>query len=127
MTDLLQHIGRGVLRLDGATGTLIQRYTLTEADFRVLQGDIISDRKVQEEAGLEAYDLVLANILADIIIPLQKTVWKQMKMGACLNVSGIINIREEQVREALTENPHYELVDTEHQGEWVSFTVRRVS
>ena len=95
--------------------------------FRLIEGNIIDDEKVQEEAGFDAYDLVLANILADIIIPLQKTVWKQMKIGAYLNVSGIINIREEQVKEALLANPHYELADTEHQGEWVSFTVKRVN
>ena len=95
-------------------------------DFPVIAGNIIDDPAVQERAGLESYDFVLANILADIIIPLQNVVWAQMKIGAVLNVSGIINLKEEAVRNALLENPHYELLDTEYQGEWVSFTVRRV-
>ncbi len=95
-------------------------------DFPVIAGNIIDDPAVQERAGLESYDFVLANILADIIIPLQKVVWAEMKIGAVLNVSGIINLKEEAVRNALLENPHYELLDTEYQGEWVSFTVRRV-
>jgi ribosomal protein L11 methyltransferase len=93
----------------------------------VLLGDIISDTDLQARAGTEQYDLVLANILADIIIPLQKVVWAQMKIGAKMNLSGIINIRADEVREALLANPHYRLIDTEILGEWVSFTVERVS
>ena len=96
------------------------------ARFPVILGDIIGDPQVQRQAGEECYDLVLSNILADIIIPLQEVIWKQMKPGAYLNVSGIINLKEEAVRDALLENPHYRLLDTEYQGEWVSFTVQRV-
>ena len=94
--------------------------------FPVILGNIIDDEDVQQRAGFEKYDFVLANILADIIIPLQKVVWKQMKMGAYLTVSGIINLKEEAVRKALSENPHFEIVDSDVQGEWVSFTVKRI-
>ena len=105
----------------------IERNGIDPARFPVLLGDIISDTDLQARAGTEQYDLVLANILADIIIPLQKVVWAQMKIGAKMNLSGIINIRADEVREALLANPHYRLIDTEILGEWVSFTVERVS
>ena len=94
--------------------------------FPVLLGDIITDPELQKKTGFEQYDFVLANILADIIIPLQKVVWQQMKVGAKMNLSGIINIRADEVREALLQNPHYRLLDTETMGEWVSFTAERV-
>ena len=92
---------------------------IPEEDFRIRLGNIIDDAALQEEAGPESYDIVVANILADIIIPLQKD-------RALLIVSGIINLKEEAVREALSENPEYELLDTLYQGEWVSFVARRI-
>ena len=63
MTDLRQHIGRGVLRLDGATGTLIQRYTLTEADFR--QG-VFVDTQVPLKGDNECLNLTRPDIIAAV-------------------------------------------------------------
>lgn len=97
----------------------------TEAQFPVITGNIIDDPKTQEAAGFEAYDVVVANILADVIIPLQKVVTAQMKHGAILIVSGIINLKERAVREALNANPELELLRTDYQGDWVSFAARR--
>ena len=94
--------------------------------YQLILGDILTDDSVQAAVGDEAYDLVLANILADVIIPLQKEVTRHMKHGAVLVVSGIINLKEEAVRQALEENPELEILKTSYEGEWVSFAARRV-
>jgi len=93
--------------------------------FQVLQGNIIDDRAIQEKAGFEKYDVVVANILADIIILLQKEISVHMKKDAVFITSGIINMKEEAVKKAFEENDAFELVETTYQGEWVSITVRK--
>ncbi|PJJ29485.1 50S ribosomal protein L11 methyltransferase [Lacrimispora celerecrescens] len=93
--------------------------------FQVLQGNIIDDRAIQEKAGFEKYDVVVANILADIIILLQKEISVHMKKDAIFITSGIINMKEEAVKKAFEENEAFELVETTYQGEWISITVRK--
>lgn len=93
--------------------------------FKVLKGNIIDDEEVKAEVGFEAYDLVVANILADIIILLQKEIPVHMKKGAIFITSGIINMKEEAVKKAFAENNAFELVEITYQGEWVSVTVRK--
>lgn len=93
--------------------------------FQVLKGNIIDDEEVQKIVGFEAYDVVVANILADIIILLQKEIPVHMKKGAIFITSGIINMKEEAVKKAFAENQAFELVEITYQGEWVSVTVRK--
>ncbi len=93
--------------------------------FQVLKGNIIDDEEVQKKVGFEAYDVVVANILADIIILLQKEIPVHMKKGAIFITSGIINMKEEAVKKAFAENQAFELVEITYQGEWVSVTVRK--
>ena len=93
--------------------------------FRVYLGNLINDEKLAAEVGFEAYDIVTANILADVIMELQKVVWRHMKPGAVLITSGIINTMEERVRKAFEQNPAYEIIETVHEGEWVSIIARR--
>lgn len=95
--------------------------------FPVIAGNIIDDPVTQEKAGREAYDVCVANILADIIIPLQRMVFAHVKPGGLLVFSGIIDLKEEAVREAIQANPSLEILETDHQGEWVSFTCRRTA
>ena len=98
---------------------------ISAENFPVVTGNIIDDSKVQAAAGYEKYDIVVANILADIIIPLQKNVWRQLKKGGLLIVSGIINTRAKEVESAILENGALEILDSACQGEWVSFTAKR--
>lgn len=108
-----------------AVGENLEANGISSDKFKVLQGNIIDDQAVQEEVGFEAYDVVVANILADIIILLQKEIPVHMKKGAIFITSGIINMKEEAVRKAFTENEAFELVEVTYQGEWVSVTVRK--
>ena len=95
--------------------------------FTVLQGNIIDDKAIQDAVGYECYDLVVANILAPVIIMLQGEVARHMKPGTVFITSGIIDMKEEAVKEAFAANPEFELVEITHQGEWVSITARKKS
>lgn len=91
--------------------------------YSVLTGDVISDADFRHKVGEHKFDMVLANIFAEIIIPLSGVVKEMMKPGALFITSGIIDEREEDVRKALTENG-FEIMEVTHSGGWVSFTAR---
>lgn len=91
--------------------------------YTVKTGDIITDAAFRQEMGMNQYDIVVANILADIIIPLSGVIKDNMKPGALFISSGIIDTKEEAVEEALLANG-FEIVEVTHSGDWVSFTAR---
>lgn len=93
--------------------------------FKVLKGNIIDDKEVQDKVGYECYDIAVANILADVIIMLQKEIPVHLKKDGIFIMSGILNIKEEAVKEALRQNPVLEIMETASQGEWVSITARK--
>ena len=62
-------------------------------DFEVIIGNIITEKSVQDWAGYHCYDIVVANILADVIIPLAEIADEFMKPGAVFISSGIINLK----------------------------------
>lgn len=87
-------------------------------------GNIIEDRQLQQEAAENQADIVVANILADIIIPLTPHVPACLKEGGIYISSGIINTKEEDVTRAVLE-AGFELVEVTRQGDWVSVTARK--
>lgn len=93
--------------------------------FGVIRGNIIDDPAVQDAAGYERYDIAVANILADVIILIQKEVPVHLKKGGIFISSGIIDMKEQAVREALEANDAFEILEMTRQGEWVSFTARK--
>lgn len=93
--------------------------------FKVLKGNIIDDKEIQDKVGYECYDIAVANILADVIIMLQKEIPVHLKKDGIFIMSGILNIKEEAVKEALRQNPLLEIIETASQGEWVSITARK--
>ena len=66
-------------------------------DMDMILGNIIDDKKIQDEVGYEKYDIVVANILADVLIPLTPVILHQMKKGGLYITSGIIDDKEESV------------------------------
>lgn len=89
-----------------------------------LDGNVIGDAKLREFIGLGCYDIVVANILADIIIPLSAVAGEFMKPGALFISSGIINTKEEAVKQALVENG-FSIVDITKMGDWVSIVAKK--
>ena len=98
---------------------------IPEDKFGVIQGNIIDDKAVQDAAGYECYDIAVANILADIIIMIQEEVPVHIKKGGIFITSGIINMKEQAVKDALAKNDAFEIIETTYQGEWVSITCRK--
>ena len=88
-------------------------------------GNIIDDKTVQDTVGYEKYDIVTANILADVLVPLTPVIVHQMKPGGLYITSGILDVKEEVVKEAVTA-AGLEIVEVTHQGEWVSVTARKL-
>lgn len=89
----------------------------------VSDGNVIGDAALRAAVGLGKYDIVVANILADVIIPLSGVVREFMKPGALFISSGIINMKQEAVEAALRENG-FEIVEVVTQGDWVSIVAK---
>ena len=98
---------------------------ITSEQYKVLIGNLIDDQAIKDEVGYEAYDVVVANILADVIIALQEVVAVHVKHGGIFITSGIIDMKEQAVMDAFAKNPEFEVIDVLHQGEWVSIVTRR--
>ena len=92
--------------------------------FDMMIGNIIDDKEVQDKVGYEKYDIVTANILADVLVPLTPVIVHQMKPGAVYITSGILDVKEEVVKEAVVA-AGLEVVEVTHQGDWVSVTARK--
>ena len=70
------------------------------------------------------FDIVVANILADVIIPMAPVIPARLKKGGYFITSGIIDFKENDVKEAI-EKAGLEVVEINHQGEWVNITARK--
>lgn len=97
---------------------------IVDETFDMVIGNIIDDKAIQDRAGYEKYDIVTANILADVLIPLTPVIVNQMKKGAYYITSGILDVKEEVVVEAV-KAAGLTVVEMTHQGEWVSVTARK--
>ena len=97
---------------------------ISRDQYEVMIGNIIDDKEVQDKVGYEKYDIVAANILADVLVPLTPVIIHQLKKGGIYITSGIIEDKEDVVVEAVKE-AGLEVREVNHQGEWVSVTARK--
>lgn len=108
-----------------AVGENLEANHILPDRFHVLQGNIIDDKSVKDWAGYDKYDVVVANILADVIILLVDEMTAHLKKGGYFITSGIINMKEEAVKAAFARCKDLEVVEVTYQGEWVSVTARK--
>lgn len=92
--------------------------------YEVMIGNIIDDKEIQDRVGYEKYDIVAANILADVLVALTPVIVNQLKPGGIYITSGIIDDKEEVVKQAVSD-AGLELLDVTCQGEWVCVTARK--
>ncbi len=85
--------------------------------FHMILGNLIDDKKVQDEVGYERYDIVAANILPDVLVPLMPAAAAALKKGGTIITSGIIEGREGLVIKAM-EEAGLTVTDVAAQGEW---------
>ena len=97
---------------------------ISRDQYEVMIGNIIDDKAVQDKVEYEKYDIVAANILADVLVPLTPVIIHQMKKGGIYITSGIIEDKEDVVVKAVKE-AGLEVLEVNHQGEWVSVTARK--
>lgn len=107
-----------------ATKENLEANDIPEGAMDVMIGNIIDDKAVQDAVGYEKYDIVVANILADVLIPLTPVILHQMKSGGIYITSGIIDEKEKDVVEAV-KAAGLEIVEVTHQNDWVSVTARK--
>ncbi|WP_300713860.1 50S ribosomal protein L11 methyltransferase [uncultured Acetatifactor sp.] len=92
--------------------------------FEMLTGNIITDQEVRDRVGYGCYDIVAANILAEVLVPLTPVIVDQLKPGGIYITSGIIDDREEAVAEAV-KAAGLKVLEVNRQGEWVNVTAQK--
>ena len=97
---------------------------VSQDQYEVMIGNIIDDKEIQDRVGYEQYDIVAANILADVLVMLTPVIVHQLKPGGIYITSGIIDDKEEVVKQAV-KDAGLELLDVTYQGEWVCVTARK--
>ncbi len=93
---------------------------------KVYTGNILEDERLGEEIGYDEYDIVAANILADVLLPLTPLVPKHLKKGGLFITSGIIDTKEDEVKQAILDNGSFEILEITRQKDWSSITARRI-
>jgi ribosomal protein L11 methyltransferase len=108
------------------TATLenMERNGIRKEDFEVIIGNIISEKSVQDWAGYECYDIVVANILHNVLEILTPVIVNQLKPGGIYITSGIIAEKEDFVADVIRK-AGLEIIEINHDGEWVSITARK--
>ena len=97
---------------------------LEDAKTSLYVGNLIDDTELQEKVGDNRYDIVVANILADVIIPMAQVIPARLKEDGIFITSGIIDFKEEEVKNAL-EDAGFRIIETNYQGEWVNITAKK--
>lgn len=106
-----------------ATKENIKVNAIADEKFDLLAGDIITDEEIQQKVGFKRYPVIVANILADIIIPLSGKIRKHMTEDGIFISSGIIDMKALEVKEALLKNG-FTIVEENRMGDWVSFVAK---
>lgn len=89
--------------------------------YYVTSGNVIDDKKLQDEIGYDKYDIVVANIIADVICAISPVVPKQLKKGGVFIASGIIKDRADDVYKAL-DRCGLKVLSTNAKDEWMCIT-----
>lgn len=109
-----------------ATNENLEVNNITQDKCKVHTGNILEDRNLREKLGYDEYDIVVANILADVLLPLTPIVPTHLKKGGLFITSGIIDTKEEEVKQAIYDNGNFEILDITRQKDWSSITARRI-
>lgn len=97
---------------------------IKEDSFKIYSGNIIEETELQQSIGIEEYDIAVANILADVIIPLSGEISKHIKPEGLFIASGIINTKKEEVEQALLQNG-FKILKINRMKDWVSFITKK--
>ena len=93
-------------------------------EFTALTGNVTADKNLMNRLREEHYDLVLVNIVADVIISLAPILPQFLEEGSILLLSGILDTRLEDVRQAI-EKAGLSIVAVKAKEDWRSLKVRK--
>ena len=103
----------------------LEQNNVDKNDFDLIIGNVIGDENVCESVldsnNGSRFDIVSANILADVLVPLTPVVVRFIKKNGVFITSGIIDGKEDLVAETMKANG-FDVVDISAQGEWHSVT-----
>lgn len=94
--------------------------------YYVAAGNVIDNDTLRDELGYEKYDIVVANIIADVIIALSPVAVEKIKKDGVFIASGIIRDRVDDVCAALRHNG-FEIIDISYRDEWVGITSKPIA
>lgn len=95
---------------------------ITAEKFDIRAGDVLSDAGMRKALGSN-YDIVTANIVSDVIIPLSGFVKEFLKPGGTFITSGIIEGRQDEVRQAIEDNG-FTILEHHNEDDWHCFVAR---
>ncbi len=107
---------------DGAVPAVkdnFEKNGLKDADYHLIIGNILNDENVQDHVGY-SYDLIVANILPNVLVPLTDLIPDMLKPDGIYITSGIIDYKAEEMRKNLEFND-FKILEELHDGEWVSY------
>ena len=113
-----------------AVKVAIENFEINEVDKEVSNfyvGDVVNDEEVKKEIMSRGpFDIVVVNILADVINLMMPTLDQYLRKDGILITSGILDVKEQLIRDAIDNNPNLELVDVFPDGDWVRITAKRI-
>lgn len=100
---------------------------VSREQYEVISGNVIDNQEIQKQVGVEQYDVVVANILTEVLVPLTPVVYTLLKPNGLYITSGIINCngKEGVMKKTLVE-AGFQVVEVTYQGEWVSITAKKI-
>lgn len=90
---------------------------------RKLHGDALKNPALAEEIGKD-YDIIVANIVADVIIGMSNMFWDKLKDNSTLICSGILNERADEVENALVKTG-FDILKRQASDDWTAFTAKK--
>ncbi len=90
----------------------------------VYAGNILEDKELQDKLDIKKYDIVVANILADVIMPLSDILKDVMAEDALFISSGIIDMKKDEVKERLERNG-FTIIEVVQMGDWFSYVCKK--
>ena len=91
----------------------------------LMTGDVVNDEALKADLSKEGFEIVAANILAEVIAMMMPTLDVYLKEGAVLITSGILATKEQMIRDAVAANGHLEVIEVVPDGDWISVVCRK--
>ena len=97
---------------------------LNMGDLRFVCGNILTNNQLIEEIGVKKYDIVFANIMAEILIEMSPVLDNFLKDKGYIILSGIITQRLDAVKQAFIDEG-YNIISVDIKDDWCAVVVQK--